>query len=212
MQDVLDLLTEAIGDVGFWRWWAADLPRVVQLEFGAVQFATATPEGPRPVGPVALRFREPRSAVFLTRDAAAVPDHWPDLLHEDRCEPFALSYEQLVFTDGPSAANVFAAEAVAAGTLIGARPTLAEWREAPARMAFWAGPVGMAILAERMEVIVDSGPIDSPSAMAAMHDAWWEYWQEYWARRGSPNALPWDGACEVTIPLAEAADTPPAAP
>jgi hypothetical protein len=71
--DHLDILADAISDVGYWRRWVADLPERVELEFGGVQLA-ATEIGiglPRPITALSLRFLGPSSVAFI-----ANPSEW----------------------------------------------------------------------------------------------------------------------------------------
>lgn len=34
---ILDILSSAICDVGYWSWWTTNLPAVIQIEFGGTQ-------------------------------------------------------------------------------------------------------------------------------------------------------------------------------
>ena len=33
----LDILSNAICDVGYWSWWTTNLPKVIQIEFGGIK-------------------------------------------------------------------------------------------------------------------------------------------------------------------------------
>jgi hypothetical protein len=73
-------------------------------------------------------------------------------------------------------------------------------------LGFEAGPFGLAVAAESVAVFNHHGELD-PAAIFAGIKKWWEYWGEYWRRKDTPDPLPHDYACEVTIP-----STPKAAP
>src|SRR5215475_13507012 len=63
----LDTLAEAISDVGYWQWWAENLPQHFQVEFGGTQLWNAPMAvGEPPSGQIALRFINPKSMSFLT--------------------------------------------------------------------------------------------------------------------------------------------------
>jgi hypothetical protein len=64
--DPLDVLENAISDVGYWRRWTAHPPDWVQLEFGGVQLAMTEigPSLPRPVEALGLRFHRPLCVLF----------------------------------------------------------------------------------------------------------------------------------------------------
>lgn len=44
--DQLTLLADAIANVGYWTWWAQELPDVFQLEFAGTQLYLALPASP----------------------------------------------------------------------------------------------------------------------------------------------------------------------
>ena len=72
--------------------------------------------------------------------------------------------------------------------------------EESARLFLFAGDVGLVVAARAMTVINAQWPLPL-AGVAEANGRWWEYWRDYWDRRGTPQALPEDYACEVTIPL-----------
>jgi hypothetical protein len=192
MREQLDILADAISDVGRWRWWVAELPQLFQLEFSGTQLWTPPlKEGAPPCGQLALRFIEPVAVCFLS--FAEMPDDWPAQMHADQLEPFNVDDDAFRFDDA-----ALAAELLAAGkkqTLHGDPAALA-----PHCLAFRAGAVGCVVSAREIRLVSHQGelPLDE------VHDRstrWWSYWREYWARRGGDQPLPEDYACEVTIPV-----------
>ncbi len=190
------MIVSAITDVGMWRWWTAEFPKLVQLEFGGVQIYEP-PEDPTkpPLCMVAMRFRRPKVVAFMRRAGdTALPADWYTLLHDDAIEPFALSFEKFALDD-----------AAATAKLLEERTSEVEvFRNEDAagaiHVAFWAGPAGVRIEAEALELVTMKGTL-TPAALAELHGDWWTYWKDYWKKRGTPDALPQSFACEVTIPL-----------
>jgi hypothetical protein len=91
----LEVLEEAISDVGYWSWWDAALPKVFQVEFGGTQLWSPSHASDQPPsGQVALRFVKPSFVAFLTRliRAEGIPSDWSKKLHRDEIEPFGISY------------------------------------------------------------------------------------------------------------------------
>ncbi len=192
----------AISDVGYWRWWAADLPAVFQVEFGGVQLWNPPPQpGDPPSGVVALRFGNPSVVAFLTgRDATAIPAEWWLALHEDRIEPFSVAHDEFTLTSEEQLkqiAHECAVEYLAGneGALFSGASTV--------KLAFRAGDVGLVVRAEEMTVLSSSGALTS-AQVEASSAAWWKYWREYWDRRDTDAPMPKDYACEVTIPIKDA--------
>jgi hypothetical protein len=233
----LDLLADAISDVGYWQRWTAHLPDSVQLEFGGVQLAvieTGMPV-PRPIHPLILRFIRPSCVVFTgtandwipgglsgvgvgepersDQDSpvhqrpvavADLPPDWPRLLQDGTIGPLQIQSDMFTF-DEPDIASTILEEAEITHTVIGTVPRVDAWVIAPARLAFSAGPAGVVIAAEAVEVIAGVRPLRG-SDFDPMRHAWFDYWKQYWRRRGKKDAFPQDWACEVTIPMKGALD------
>ena len=198
--NALTILADAVADVGIWRWWDQRFPDVFQLEFGAVQLWSAPiADGRPPNGQYALRFRGPLSVSFLTARGAGVPADWADRLHRDKLQPFSVGHDSFVLDDRKAARAIVAA-AAKVETRYGALPAHLDWERAPLLCAFWAGPVGCLVAARELQLVGMAGeiPLTDVSGMA---QRWWEYWRDYWRRKDTPEALPQDYACEVTIPI-----------
>lgn len=99
MADYLELLADAISDVGYWRWWVADLPEVFQIEFGGVQlWSPPTAADEPPCGIIALRFTDPVNVVFLTL-SEGLSDDWIQQLHDDKLDPFNVCHDLFSFNN-----------------------------------------------------------------------------------------------------------------
>ena len=197
--EILEMLADAISDVGVWAWWDTDEDEgTVQVEFAGVQMWNPPREaGQPPSGTVALRFGEVQSAAFLTLDDQVDPD-WPRLLHEDKLDGFPLPHESLTFTDAVMIEQL-ASSAHAVEVLRGVPPEAAAWQSAPWKMGFGAGRVGFVVAARSMELVSFEGSFGLEEVEGKI-GKWWEYWEEYWRLIDTPDALPSDYACEVTIP------------
>ena len=197
MESPLRILETAISDVGYWRWWTSNLPDAIQLEFGGTQlyFPPASP-GQLTSGLLAVRLRKPVAAFFLTRKSAGVPDDWPEAMARDELEPFNLD-DRFTFTSHDDAAR-YLAEAGSLKSLVGSESDLSKHRD-KALLAFEAGRVGFVGVAESIALFNMQGEVD-PATIPDRHREWWTYWKTYWARKDTPNPMPKDYACEVTIP------------
>jgi hypothetical protein len=69
----------------------------------------------------------------------------------------------------------------------------------PIAFAFQAGRVGLFLAAEHVKLFSHSGEIQIEQ-VDRLCDDWWDYWHRYWDLKDTPNELPKDYACEVTIP------------
>lgn len=199
MAEHLAALESAIADVGCWTWWAEKLPATFQVEFGGVQFWSPPSAADKPPSNrLALRFRNPRIVHFLTMADGEEAD-WPDRLHRDELEPPTVDHESFTLTSPTECADLIA-RAVAVWAMVG-EPGVTPPSAGEAILGFVAGGVGLVVAAESMVAVNHQGELDGPAVLAGIQ-RWWEYWQEYWRRRNTPDPMPWDGWCEVTIPLA----------
>jgi hypothetical protein len=200
MTDHLEILARAIPDVGYWRWWVAELPEVFQIEFGGVQlWCPPTAEGEPPCGIVALRFAEPVSVVFLTL-SEDLPDDWIQRLHDDKLEPFDVSEGLLSFNDERLLSDVLQ-KAVKVDLFHGAAVDSEQFRRARFRLSFAAEGVGLVLAGDTMHLHTSAGLVQVHE-VEEMSRKWWEYWKDYWRLRRTDQPLPKDYACEVTIPIA----------
>lgn len=201
MSEHLEILADAISDIGHWRWWAEKLPTAFQVEFGGVQLwnPPTAHDGP-PSDVVALRFGNPTVIAFLMAPDSEVPDDWRSALHEDRIDPFGVSHDAFVLQSEEHFREVVAG--YKCEYILGTEADLLV-DGAPVKLAFRAGSVGLAVRAQELTVISSAGEM-SPEQIQQASEKWWSYWREYWNRRETDAPLPEDYACEVIIPLAQA--------
>jgi hypothetical protein len=197
MTSHIEILESAISDVGYWRWWSADLPERFQIEFGGTQLWAPPAAADRPPsGVIAIRLIRPKRITLWTREGA--PADWFEALHRDELEPFGVAHDHFTLSSHANATE-WAREAATTHEHYAAKDVIDE--SGLAVVAFWAGPVGFHALCERIEIVNMEGTL-TPEAIESANAKWWAYWREYWARKDGPDAMPHDYACEVTIPLA----------
>ncbi|AHM59233.1 hypothetical protein D770_04830 [Flammeovirgaceae bacterium 311] len=96
-KDHLEILADAISDVGYWTWWAEKLPDVYQIEFGGSQlyFPPTDPEHP-PQSRIAVQFRQPTSVNFISRKDYANTFEWSQQLHNDEIGPPTCTHGEFI--------------------------------------------------------------------------------------------------------------------
>lgn len=198
---VLDILGDAISDVGYWNWWAADLPGIMQLEFGGTQlyFPPTDPSTP-PSTRIAIQFRHPTSISFLSRKQDNNANvNWFDDLHQDKMEGPTCSHGEFIFTD-QARMKTLLDEAKTIQTIHGYSPRDGLFRDENYKLVFWAGDYGCAVSSLEIKLLTKNGEIKLDE-IPRVNSQWWDYWDRYWKLKSTKDALPIDYACEVTIPL-----------
>ena len=198
--DYLEILADAISDVGYWSWWAEKLPDVFQIEFGGSQlfFPPINPESP-PQSKIAIQFRQPISVSFISRNEN--PDNfvWSQQLHNDEIEPPTCTHGDFTFTD-IELMKALLEKATRIKTIYGYEPKSGAFSEEPYHLIFWCGDVGMAVASKEIRLLSREGEV-AVTDIAEINQKWWEYWRMYWDKKDTSDELPKDYACEVTIPL-----------
>lgn len=197
----LAFLEEAISDVGLWSWWTADLPEMIQIEFnGTLLWNPPLKESGPPNGQIALRFLNPSFVGFLTRhnQNGSIPQDWPQRMRNDQMKSFNLAPDDFTLSDADRLL-IMASNASRVETLVGDATDLATVPSDAGLLGFWSGPVGLIVVAQKMQIHGYNGQISLEEAEAA-NRKWWDYWKEYWQRKDTNYPMPQDYACEVTIP------------
>jgi hypothetical protein len=200
-EQILDILSNAICDVGYWSWWTTNLPTVFQIEFGGTQLYFPPSDNSQPPSTqIAIQFRNPKSISFLTRRELKSDDaNWFDDLHNDKMEAPTCSHEEFTFTDH-SLMTAIIKDAKTIKTIHGYSPTDNLFQSEKYKLVFWAGDYGFAVSSEGIKLLTKDGRIELDQ-IPSVHSQWWTYWRKYWDLINTENALPKDYACEVTIPL-----------
>lgn len=201
MSNKLEVLEEAISDVGYWSWWAEKLPEAFQLEFGGTHiWSPPINSSSPPSGQVALRFGNPVSIIFLKSVTSNLPNNWTDLFREDQLESFSINYEEFKFNNSKFIRDLLKSDHMVE-TKFGQDPLLIlDNDESNVSLAFLAGEVGFIVIAQELRIINQNGDIEL-NDIEELVSRWWSYWEEYWRVKGTQDELPKDYTCEVTIPL-----------
>lgn len=194
-QETLNILADAISDIGVWQWWFID-ENVVQLEFGAVQIYdhTKPKKGPHS-STIALRFKGNAFALFLDEKKEAQDKEWYTQLANDEIEPFDLEGFALAFNDDEYVNKVM--ERYPNKTVIKDRIHTAKYI-----VAGECNDVGFVVGGDELEVLTHNGSLNEKDIKEGS-ERWWEYWKDYWDKRGTKDAYEKDYVCEVTIPVKE---------
>ena len=195
----LDILADAISDVGSWQWWHMEND-MLQLEFcDVLLYDGSKPEqDPHTMDAIAIRFFGNVFAVFLDdlEEDAAKP--WYERFYEDELPPFACDTYEMEFDHAAYAKKVY--DGYKNRTPITPFDGIDTLTGAKHLIAARCGKTGVIAGGDRIKVVSRNGSI-SEEDIEPLSRKWWEYWKKYWRLRGTRDALQKDWACEVTIPV-----------
>ncbi len=195
----LDILTRVISDVGYWRWWTAELPNVFQIEFGGTQLLCTLPQTEKPPSAViAISFEDIKSIAFL-EFSNELPDSWIQEFHDDKINKFNVNHDLCSFNN-IDMINELLNKSLNTTLFYGVPANNQNTKNARYKLSFAAGPVGLIVISDEMKIFSHEGEI-SYNKIEELNTKWWEYWKEYWKRKDTENPMPNDYVCEVTIPL-----------
>ena len=195
-RDALNILADAISDVGsWWCWHAGD--DMLQLEFCDVQLydETKADKETHTTDVLAVRFVGNVFAVFLDD---LYDKNWHERFHDDDSILYPVDTYDMAFDDNKEAESLLndyrnlvpIKDFKGAETLVNAKHILCARCD---EVGFIAG-------GNKIEIAGKKGKY-SEEEIEPLSKKWWEYWKEYWRLRGTRDALPKDYACEVTIPV-----------
>ena len=195
---ILDILADAISEVGSWHWWLIK-DDMIQIQFcDVLLYDEAKPEKDTHTTDVlAVRFYGHTFAVFLDN---LDEDNWHEQCRDDDSIIYPVDTYDLAFDDRKEAAAVLndyknkteikdfnGPETLSAGKhLLYAR----------------CGDVGFIVGGDEIAVAGKKGRY-TEEEIETTSGKWWDYWREYWKLRGTKDAYPEDYACEITIPVSE---------
>lgn len=195
---ILDILADAISEVGSWHWWLIK-DDMIQIQFcDVLLYDEAKPEKDTHTTDVlAVRFYGHTFAVFLDN---LDEDNWHEHFRDDDSIIYPVDTYDLAFDDRKEAAAVLndyknkteikdfnGPETLSAGKhLLYAR----------------CGDVGFIVGGDEIAVAGKKGRY-TEEEIETTSGKWWDYWREYWKLRGTKDAYPEDYACEITIPVSE---------
>ena len=197
----LEILGNAISDIGWWTWWTSDLPNLIQIEFaGAQLYFNPTDNTKPPSNLIAIQFINPSSVSFLSREKSEddIEQNWSELLHEDKLEPPTCDYQNFSFID-ENIMKAIVSEASTINVIHGYSPKDETFYNEKYKLVFWAGYYGFAVNAAEIKLLTHQGDIYLDN-IPEINNQWWEYWKKYWSLKDTVDSLPIDNICEVTIP------------
>ena len=195
-RDALNILADAISDVGsWWCWHVGD--DMLQLEFCDVQLydETKAEKETHTTDVLAVRFYGNVFAVFLDN---LNDENWHERFRDDDSILNPIDTYEMAFDDhirDESLLNDYRNRVIVKGfkgaeTLETAKHILC------AR----CDEVGFIVGGDKIEIAGKKGKY-TEEEIEPLARKWWEYWKYYWRLRGTRDALPKDYACEVTIPV-----------
>lgn len=188
------LMSYVFSDIGLWTWYAEDIPEFVQLEFNRTMLYLDLPDKQNaPSSQVALQFQDPVYIGTYSDPHASGPKNWLKALNQDSLEPLSIHHEYFSFrtTEIKKMYQHWNPE-----PYFGDTPT---FNSKNICLGFAADNFGIIIEAKELVILTHGGQLQVSDVMHA-HEKWWKYWKEYWQRRDTKKPLPYDGACEITIP------------
>lgn len=194
--DTLNILADALSDIGSWWCWDAN-DDAVQIEFvDVLLYDESKPEQETHTTDVlAVRFRGHAFAVFL--DNFDDPG-WHVRFHDDDSILYDIDAYDLAFDDREGAESLLGdyKNRVPVKDFVGFQ-TLSTAKHL---VCAKCGEVGFIVGGDELEVIGQKGKYTEEEIKTAA-EKWWAYWRDYWRLRKTKDAFKKDWACEVTIPI-----------
>jgi hypothetical protein len=193
-KETLDILSTAISDVGYWRWWIVE-DDICQIEFGGVQLLNGDSITKESISAViALRYSNNSFLIFFDN---LEENDWYNNLQKDKIEPFTVDYDCFIFNDF----NII--NEIETGyknkQIIKEIKDIEQIKNV---LLFKAGDVAVVIGGDNFEVVGDGGEINEEKILKRS-ELWWVYWKDYHKKRETLEAYNKDYVCEVTLPIKE---------
>jgi len=194
--NALNILADAISDIGSWWWWDIE-GDIVQVEFRDVLlYDESKPEQERHTTDVlAVRFCGHAFAVFLD---SLDEDGWYERFRDDDSILYDIDAYDLAFDDIEGAKSLLGdyKNKVPVKDFDGPKTLSAAKHLLYAR----CDEVGFVIGGDELVVIGNKGEYSEDDIESASR-RWWAYWRNYWRLRKTADAYKKDWVCEVTIPV-----------
>ena len=194
--NTLNMLTDAISDVGSWHWWVIK-DDMVQVQFCDIMLynENTSENEPHSTDVLAVRFYGNAFAVFLDN---LKEENWVERFRDDDSVIYPIDTYNMAFDDRKDAERLLndyqhqtvIKDFTGSETLLTAKHLL------------YAGcdNVGFIVGGDEIEVAGRKGKY-TEEEIEPLSRKWWEYWRAYWKRRGTKDAYPKDYVCEITIPV-----------
>lgn len=200
-KEALDILADAISDIGSWQWWHMEND-MLQLEFSDVQLYDESKDekDTHTMDAIAIRFFGNVFAVFLDNLNEEEERPWYERFYDDEIPAFECEGYELRFDDPEYAQEVHGeyknhtpiTNFDGMNTLTGTKHLI----------AVKCHDVGVIAGGDQIKVVSKNSLI-SEEEIEPLSKKWWKYWEKYWQLRNTPDALEKDWACEVTIPVSK---------
>ncbi|MBQ6478726.1 MAG: hypothetical protein IJI44_05070 [Erysipelotrichaceae bacterium] len=197
-KDTLNILADAISDVGSWQWWYIK-DDMIQLEFCDVQLydESRSEKDTHTTDVLAVRFYGHTFVLFLDNLA---DDGWYIRFQDDDSIIYPVDGYDLTFDEIKKAEQLldeyrhktFIKDYNGSETLSKARHLICSR----------CGDVGFIVGGDEIEIAGKKGKYTEEEIKTAAKK-WWEYWKTYWKLRKTKEAYPKDYTCEITIPVSE---------
>jgi hypothetical protein len=195
-RDALNILADAISDVGSWWCWYVGND-MLQLEFCDVQLydETKAEKETHTTDVLAVRFYGHVFAVFLDD---LNDETWHERFRDDDSILYPVDTYDMAFDDHKIAESLLNdyRNRVPVKDFKGAVTLAASKHILCAR----CGEVSFIVGGDEIEIAGKKGKY-TEEEIEPLSRKWWEYWKDYWRLRGTRDALLKDYACEVTIPV-----------
>lgn len=194
--NTLNILADAISDVGSWHWWVIK-DDMVQVQFCDIMLYDENTPGKEThsTDVLAVRFYGNAFAVFLDN---LTEENWYERFRDDNSVIYPIDTYNMAFDDIKEAERLlYDYKHKTAIKGLGSSETLLT-----AKHLLYAGcdDVGFIVGGDRIEIVGKKGKYTEEEIETA-YKKWCDYWRIYWELRGTKDAYPEDYVCEVSIPV-----------
>lgn len=194
--NTLNMLADAISEVGSWHWWVIK-DDMVQVQFCDILLydEARSEKEPHTTDVLAVRFYGHAFAVFLDN---LNENNWHERLCEDDSVIYPVDTYDMAFDDIKEAERLLDdyKHKTAIKDFSGSETLLTAKHLLYAR----CGDVGFIVGGDEIKVVGNKG-LYSEEEIKTASEKWWDYWRAYWKLRGTKDAYQEDYACEITIPV-----------
>ena len=196
-KNTLNILSDAISEVGSWQWWCT-AEDMFQLEFCDVMLydETTAEKGPHS-SVIALRFYGNSFAVVLDNLEEESGKSWYQRFQDDEILTLQIEPFEFRFDDADYANTLFKSYRNRIPVKNAADPNL--FSSVNHILAAKCENHGFIAGGDDLVVVGKKGTYTEEEIVNAAKK-WWAYWRDYWRLRKTKDAYEKDWACEVTIP------------
>lgn len=192
----LNILSDAISEVGSWHWWLIK-DDMIQIQFCDILLYDEEKSGKEPhtTDVLAVRFYGHAFAVFLDN---LNENNWHERLREDDSVIYPVDTYDMAFDDIKEAELLLDdyKHKMAIKDFSGSETLSTAKHLLYAR----CGDVGFIVGGDEIKVVGSKG-LYTEEEIETASEKWWDYWRAYWKLRGTKDAYTEDYACEITIPV-----------